>query len=711
MKNKNEPKWTPFKKSIAKKNASGLKKIKSEKSERFFNRDISWLTFNDRVLAEASKNDVPLLERLSFIGIVSSNLDEFFSVRVADLLKRLKKSPHKPYIDALTPESLSLHVRERVMKQKAMQAKILNGLLKKLEAENIIIYTSFEKSDAELDTEIEQNFPEAEIFFSKLSEPLPILYGTNLHIFVRFRDSYAIVRFKNQQERLLKLRNIGKKQRFALLDRWIMAKAEKIFKHKEVLEIFSFRFLRNADIIISDSEDEVLTEQIIKGVKKRSSSQVVRLEIDAPKYPDSAFFLAANLGIDPASIYRFDLPLQLHFFTSFKKNFIDSKLIYPPLKPVIPKVIEKDPDIFSVISKQDIILHHPYDSFDVVTDFISQASQDPNVTEIFHMLYRTSDKTPITEALKKAAKNGKKVTVYVEIKARFDEMNNVMHSDDLKNAGVEVVEPITDYKVHSKITLVSRIENGIKASYAHLGTGNYHSGTAKQYTDLGLLTKNTEITKEAGDYCAMIKSRKTKYDFQQLLISPINMHEKIISLIEDEISYVKNGGKGHIIAKLNALTDIEVIEKLYKASNAGVHIDLIVRGMCCLKPKVPKQSENIRVVSIVDRFLEHSRIFYFRANGSNKVYLSSADWRPRNFHRRYELAFPILDSNIKKYICDVILYNNINDNVRGRTLNADGTYSKVRSSAKNIRAQLFFENLAKSYYKNTPLYKRNLLKP
>lgn len=706
-----EPKWIPLKKSIAKNASSGLKKTKSEKRELFFNRDISWLTFNDRVLAEAAKNDVPLLERLSFIGIVSSNLDEFFSVRVADLFRRLKKSPHKPYIDALTPESLSLKVRERVMKQKAMQAKTLKGLLKKLEAENITIYTNFEKKDDGLDNEIEENFPEAEIFFSKLSEPLPMLYGTNLHIFVRFRDSYAIIRFKNPKERLLKLKSIGKKQRFALLDRWIMAKSEKIFMHKEVVEIFAFRFLRNADIVISESDDEVLAEQIIKGVKKRSSSRVVRLEIDAPEYPESGFFLATNLGIDPASIYRFDLPLQLHFFTSFKKNFPDSKLLYPAIKPVIPEVIKKDPDIFSVISKQDIILHHPYDSFDVVTDFISQAAQDPDVTEIFHMLYRTSDKTPITEALKQAAKNGKKVIVYVEIKARFDEMNNVIHSDDLRNAGVEVVEPIADYKVHSKITLISRMENGIQVSYAHLGTGNYHSGTAKQYTDLGLLTKNTEITKEAAAYCAMIKSRKANYDFNHLLISPINMQEKVKTLIDEEISYVKNGGKGHIVAKMNALTDIEVIEKLYEASNAGVHIDLIIRGMCCLKPKVPGQSENIRVISIVDRFLEHSRIFYFKANGNNKLYLSSADWRPRNFRRRYELAFPILDPDIKKYICDVILYTNINDNVRGKTLNSDGTYSKARGSGKNIRAQLFFENLAKTRYKGTSLYKRNLLKP
>lgn len=707
-----EPKWLLFKKLLSEKITTTSDNIKPYVFERFFNRDLSWLTFNDRVLAEAAREDVPLLERLSFVGIVSSNLDEFFSVRISELLRLLKSAPTKKYPDALTPESLALQIRERVLHQKSRQAEILNTLLKELNKENINIYTTFAKEDKSLDAEIEKILPETKIFFSKLSNPMPLINGTNLHIFVRFRDEYAIIGFNKPTERLIELPPKGKKQRFVLIDRWIMARAEKLFKNRKILEIFSFRLLRDADIQLYDDGDETLESQVIKAVSKRQYSRVVRLEIDSPDYPDSAFFLATNLRIEPASIYRFDLPLQLHFFISFKNMFIEKrcKLLYPPIVPIKPRILKKNSDIFKTISKQDIILHHPYDSFDVVTDFLWQAARDPNVTEIFHTLYRTCNKTPITEILKTAAKNKKKVVVYVEIKARFDEMNNVMHADDLRKAGVQVVNPISNYKVHSKITMVSRIENGKKVYYAHLGTGNYHAGTAKQYTDLGLLTKNVDITSDVSIYCNMFKSRKFTPKFLHLLVSPVNLHKQIKSLINREIFYAQKGFKGHIIAKMNALTDTDVIETLYKASQSGVRIDLIVRGTCCLKPKVLGLSKNIKVVSVIDRFLEHSRIFYFRANGMHKVYLSSADWRPRNFLRRYEIAFPIFDTKIKQYICDVILYNSLHDNVRGNILKADGSYSKVRYKNEKIRSQFLFEKLAKNTYKNTPLEKRKIAK-
>jgi polyphosphate kinase len=354
-------------------------------------------------------------------------------------------------------------------------------------------------------------------------------------------------------------------------------------------------------------------------------------------------------------------------------------------------------------------LHHPYDSFDVVIDFLGQAARDPNVTEIFHTLYRTNNLSPITKILKTAAKNGKKVIVYVEINARFDEMNNVMHANELRKAGVKVITPIGGYKVHSKITKICRTENNENVCYLHMGTGNYHAGTARQYTDLGLLTANKQLAEEATMYCDMLQAKKSHPRFNYLLVSPVNLHNKIISLIHDEIRNKNSGAESRIIAKMNALTDINVIEALYEASRAGVRVDLIIRGTCCLRPGIPGLSENIRVISIVDRFLEHSRIYYFEARGQHKIYLSSADWRPRNFLRRYEIAFPVIDTRIKQYIRDTILLNSLRDNVKARVLQTDGSYRLVSrlKNAPPLRSQFIFEQMAEQTYKNTPLKNRH----
>ncbi len=706
-----DPKWLTFNKTTSENLPERAMGAGTPNNARFFNRDISWLTFNDRVLAEAEQPDVPLLERLFFIGIVSSNLDEFFTVRVAELLRLQKVAPRKPYPDALTPESLALQVRERVLRQKSRQALILGSLLKALTLEGIQLYTVFDQNDALLDDEIEKLLPEMEMFVSKLSDPMPALQGSDLQIFIRFSDEFAVVRFKNPRDRLLELPAAGTARSFVLLDRWIIARAHKLFPKKKVIETFAFRLLRNADIPMDIRDEDSHEQQVIKAVSKRPYSRIVRLEIDSSEYTDGALLLAMNLKVDPASIYRFDLPLNLHFFTSFKSLFEKSMphLLYHPIVPRPPEVLDRDSGIFSVIRKQDIILHHPYDSFDVVIDFLGQAARDPGVTEIFHTLYRTNNLSPITDILKKAAKNGKKVIVYVEIKARFDEMNNVMHASELRKAGVKVITPIGAYKVHSKITKVCRTENNKTVSYLHMGTGNYHAGTARQYTDLGLLTTNRELVAEASMYCDMLQGKNSHPRYEQLLVSPVNLHNRIISLIQDEIHNKKTGAQSRIIAKMNALTDTNVIEALYEASHAGVRVDLIIRGTCCLRPGVPGLSENIRVISIVDRFLEHSRIYYFNAGGRHKIYLSSADWRPRNFIRRYEIAFPITDPRISEHIRDVILLNSLKDNVKARVLQGDGSYRAVSRSrnAAAIRSQFVFEQMAEQSYANTPLKSRN----
>jgi polyphosphate kinase len=363
-------------------------------------------------------------------------------------------------------------------------------------------------------------------------------------------------------------------------------------------------------------------------------------------------------------------------------------------------------NIFDSIRKKDVLLHHPYDSFDVVEKFLQKSARDPHVTHIFHTLYRTSKDAPIVQALINAVKNGKKVTVYVEIKARFDELNNVKWANELRKAGAKVVNPLGGFKVHCKLTQVIRRENSRDVSYLHMATGNYHPGTARQYTDIGLLTCDEMLGGEVSSYFDLISPGRPNREFHDLMVAPVNLHHQFLALIKNETEFHKQNGKGHIIAKMNSLVDTNIIDALYDASNAGVTIELLVRGICCLRPGVKGMSENIRVLSVVDRFLEHSRVYYFRANGAKHVYLSSADWMPRNFYNRYEIAFPIKDPILKKYVREIILETSLSDNVKAWELNPDGTYSRVKMTGKPLRSQAFFEELSKNQYEGTILTAR-----
>jgi len=362
------------------------------------------------------------------------------------------------------------------------------------------------------------------------------------------------------------------------------------------------------------------------------------------------------------------------------------------------------------VRDHDILLHHPYDSFDIVVKFLQGAARDPQVRAVYHTLYRTSLDSPIMEALKEAAKNGKKVVAYVEIKARFDELNNLRWAEELRRAGVRVVRHLGRYKVHSKVTQVIRAENGGETSYLHLGTGNYHEITARQYTDLGLLTCNAQLGREVSDYFAALSRGRRPGRFSQLLVAPTNLHSSMLALIREETRQQRSGGRGHIIAKMNALVDPVLIEALYEASRAGVKVDLLVRGICCLRPGIAGMSENIRVVSVVDRFLEHSRIYYFRAGGARKLYLSSADWMPRNFYTRYEVAFPVTDPHLKRYVHDTILGKGLADNQKAWVLKPDGSYARAVAGpgAALVRSQTFFEALARSDYRDTALERRGV---
>jgi polyphosphate kinase len=674
---------------------------------RLFNRDLSWLSFNDRVLNEASDPSVPPLERLRFASIVSSNLDEFFMIRVAEISRLSRMHPFSRFPDGTTARQILPQIRERVLKQKTQQATILEDILSTLSKNGIIIQTHFEKNFL-LDAEIRKHLPTMRYIIRKSSEPPPPLPGSGIHIFVRFPKEYAIVRIEDREARMLHLGRTGRLMKFALFERWFCSHAKDFFSGREIVEAFPFKILRDADLRYRPDDEETLEDQIVDAVERRGRAGIVRLEVDSPSYSEGALFLATTLGVNSAALYRFDLPLDLRTLALVSTIPASRELRFPPIRPVLPPALHHPKNIFERIRTRDILLHHPYDSFEPVVRFIEQASRDPNVEHIYHSIYRMDKGSPIPEALKEAARRGKTVAVYVEIKARFEELNNVRLAAEFRQAGVRVVRPLGGFKVHSKMTLVLRREGSEAVPYLHLGTGNYHSGTARQYTDLGILTTNPDLGREILAYFEMLARGKRPPAFKHLLVAPNNLHAQVLRLIREETRIQRSGGRGHIVAKMNALADPDIINALYEASSAGVRVDLMVRGTCCLIPRLAGLSENIRVISVIDRFLEHSRIYYFRSGGEKKVYLSSADWRPRNFYRRYEIAFPVTDPALKRFILEVVLANSLSDNTKAWELHSDGHYSQVTRTpgAPKVHSQFVFESLARKNYKGTILEKR-----
>jgi polyphosphate kinase len=660
----------------------------SDTDRRLFNRYLSWLRFNDRVLSEAADKSVPPMERLRFATIVSSNLDEFFMVRVAEISRR---SPSEPFPDGLTPTELLTQIREHVLRQKSRQAEVLKDILAALAQKKVKVFTEFEGEDRSIDREMRERMPAAQFILRRSSEPMPPLLSERIHVFVRFPGEYAIISIEDRESRLVELRPAEESLRYALFERWLAARAQTFFPERQVIEAFPFKIIRDADLRYHPDDEESLEEQIVEAVEKRLKAKVIRLEVDAHTYPDGA------------------LPLDLRTLAKIYPTEELSHLRYQKIEPQTPRRWLQSGEIFNIISRHDILLHHPYDSFDVVVNFLEEAARDPAVTRIYHTMYRTSQVSPIMEALKEASRRGKKVAAYVEIKARFDELNNVRWATELRKFGVKVVQPLGGFKVHCKLTQVFRQENGEEISYLHLGTGNYHPGTARQYTDLGLLTNDPLLGADIATYFALLTRRERATGLKEILIAPDNLQARFKKLIQAETESHREGKKGHIIAKMNSLEDPDIIEALYEASNAGVKVELIVRGICCLRPGVKGMSENIRVVSVVDRFLEHSRIYYFRAAGEKKIYLSSADWMPRNFYARHEIAFPIKDPVLKKYLREVVLANSFADNVKAWTLKPDGSYVRPPAPAegKAVRSQMIFEALAKKRYKDTVLAERD----
>ncbi|RBW69047.1 RNA degradosome polyphosphate kinase [Bacillus taeanensis] len=675
------------------------------------NRELSWLAFNKRVLEEAIDNQNPLLERLKFLSIFSSNLDEFFMVRVAGLKDQVKAGFNKPENKAgLTPKEQLVKISTINHELVEMQYNtLIDKLLPELEQEKIR-FVKMEELDSKVDHYIEKVFDEQ--IFPVLTpmavdayHPFPMLLNKSLNLAILLRkkdqDEYetyhiAIVQVPAVLDRFIELSAVEGERQIIFLEDVIAHFIHKLFKGLEVISVSQFRITRNADLTIHEEGARDLLKEIEKELKKRKWGAAVRLEVQKNSMDKEILnFLLKELEIHEKDVYWINGPLDLTFLGKFYNKMADGNehLVYGALIPQPSKDLNDNEDMFDVIAQKDVLLHHPYESFQSVVDFVTKASEDSDVLAIKQTLYRVSGDSPIIKSLKNAAEKGKQVTVLVELKARFDEENNVQWAKELEKAGCHVIYGMTHLKTHSKITLIVRRKQGRIERFVHLGTGNYNDITANFYTDMGLLTANRKFGIDATNFFNYLSGYSKKPVFEHLAISPFDVGEKFIELINQEILYHQQYGNGRIIAKMNSVTHKPIIQKLYEASRAGVQIDLIVRGICCLRPGIKGVSENIRVRSIVARYLEHTRVFYFYHNGEQKTYLSSADWMTRNIERRVEILFPIFDPVIKGKIkrdLGIIL----SDNVKAREQDEQGSYHYVNREKGerviNSQMELFY---------------------
>ncbi|WP_428908812.1 RNA degradosome polyphosphate kinase [Niallia sp. Krafla_26] len=657
------------------------------------NRELSWLAFNERVLQEAVDIRNPLLERLKFLAIFSSNLDEFFMVRVAGLKDQVKVGFDKPENKAgLTPKQQLRKISEKTHALVHLQDQTFaKQILPSLKEEDIYLLnvedlTEDQKGYLESYFD-EQIFPVLTPMAVDAYRPFPMLLNKSINLAVSIevaatdpRERHlAIVQVPSLLERFVGVPSNDGTVCYVLLEDVICYFVSKLFTGYTIRSVTQFRITRNADLEIHEEGARDLLKVIEKELKKRKWGAAVRLEIKSEKLDKQILhYLLNELEIHEDDTYYISGPLDKTFLFSFYKVFAKSRtdLVYEPFIPKPSKEINPDKDIFENAIDHDMLFHHPYESFQPIVDFMSEAACDPNVLAIKQTLYRVSGDSPIIESLKKAAENGKQVTVLVELKARFDEENNVQWAKELEKAGCHVIYGMTHLKTHSKITLVVRRKKGVIERFVHLGTGNYNDQTAKAYTDYGYITTKRKFGIDATNFFNYLSGYTEKPEYHHLAVAPHDIRGELIKLIDQEIQYHQQYQNGHIIAKMNSLTDKKLIMKLYEASTAGVKIELIVRGICCLKPGIEKVSENIRVVSIVGRFLEHSRIYFFHHNGEEKIYLSSADLMTRNMEKRVEILFPIFEGRLKKKLKNFLALE-LSDNVKGREQDRNGDYHYV----------------------------------
>ncbi len=658
------------------------------KYENYVNRELSWLEFDYRILEEARDKSLPLFERLKFLSITASNLDEFFMVRVASLKDMVHAKYNKPDLAGLKPEEQLQKIGEKTHDLVALQYSTYNrSLLPALRQKGLRIVSRHEELTKEEGKFVDQYFqdnvyPVLTPMAVDSSRPFPLIYNKSLNIaaLVKEKDKeeqidFAMVQVPSVLPRIVDIPS--KKERVViLLEEIIERNMPSLFVRHEILAAHPFRIMRNADLTIDEDEAEDLLKEIEKQLKKRRWGEAIRLEIEENADKRLLKRLKKELDIHTGDIFSINGPLDLTFLMKMYGMEGFDHLKAPRYIPQPNPAFINDDDIFTNIRKGDILLHHPYESFDPVVNFVKTAAHDHQVLAIKQTLYRVSGNSPIVAALAEAADRGKQVFVLVELKARFDEENNINWAKTLEKAGCHVIYGLLGLKTHSKITLVVRREEDGIRRYVHLGTGNYNDSTAKLYTDCGILTCHPQIGEDATAVFNMMSGYSEPLHWNQLVVAPIWLRKRFLRMIKRETDHAKAGREAKIIAKVNSLCDRDIIAALYEASCAGVKIDLIVRGICCLKAGIPNLSENIKVRSIVGNFLEHIRIFYFENDESPEVYMGSADWMPRNLDRRVEIMFPILDENLKEKAIHILKVQ-LEDNMKAHILQPDGSYAKI----------------------------------
>lgn len=679
-------------------------------SEYLFNRELSLIEFFKRVLDEGLDNSQPLLERIKFLAILSSNLDEFFMVRVSSLKEKFGDETRLSADGKTAAEQLAA-IRAKVLEMIESQMKCLHGeLLPELARQNIIVAEYDSLTDAERERA-------SEYFKQKIyplltpqavdpSHPFPYISGRSLNIglMVKPKVSRRVAERLVQTDGVVFMRikiptSVGRfvrvsenSDKFVLVEDLIAANVRMLIPEAKPEACHLFRITRDADIGLLEEEARDLLETMEENLKQRRFGEPVRLEISDSMPDEMVEYLTESLEIAPEDVYVVPGALNVADFMALYK--LDRpELKDAPLHVERPAVFKNGESIFDIIKRQDILLHHPYHPYSIVTDFLKEAVEDPDVLAIKMCLYRTGADSPIPPLLIKACESGKQVTVLIELKARFDEENNIEWAKKLERAGVHVIYGMLGLKTHCKTTLIMRREADEIRRYAHIATGNYNPETSAVYTDLGLLTDDDEIGADATEIFNFLTAYSQTSDFRKLMVAPINLRDKMLGFIKRETEHAKKGNPARIVAKMNRLADVEIIRALYEASQAGVEIDLIVRGICLLRPGVKGLSENIRVRSIVGRLLEHSRVYYFENGGEEEVYIGSSDWMPRNLDRRVEVLTPIEDDKLKRYLKDEFLTAYLRDNRKASRLLPDGNYEKVVPSAgeEPFNSQLFFQ--------------------
>lgn len=673
-------------------------------NERFTNRELSWLAFNKRVLSEAKDNHLPLMERLKFLSITASNLDEFFMVRVASLKDQLNAGYTKKDIAGMTSKEQIDAILKETHKFTTAQYNTYNrSFLPSLKKNGLKIVTEFEKLTEE-QADYVDNYFQKEVFpvltpmAVDSSRPFPLIRNRSLNIGALLMDKkkkgtidFATVQVPSVLPRVVTIPTDGDNcTTVILLEQIIEKNIQKLFLNYRVLCQAPFRVMRNADLSIDEDEAADLLIEIEKQLKKRQWGEAIRLEVEDNIDKRLLKTLRKEFNLSEDAIFKINGPLDLTFLMKVYDIEGFDHLKEPKYIPQQPKMLDASRDLFEQIREHDILLHHPYETFDPVVNFVKKAASDPNVLAIKQTLYRVSSHSPIIASLAQAAENGKQVSVLVELKARFDEENNIVWAKKLEKAGCHVIYGLVGLKTHSKITLVVRKEEDEIRRYVHLGTGNYNDSTAKLYTDMGMFTSKTRYGEDATAVFNMLSGYSEPLVWNKLSLAPLWLRGKFLSLIEREKEHAKNGRPARIIAKMNSLCDPGIIEALYDASEAGVEIDLIVRGICCLRAGIKGLSEHIRVRSIVGTFLEHSRIFYFENNGNAEYYMGSADWMPRNLDKRVEILFPVEDPILQEEIYH-ILHIQLSDTKKAHLLMPDGHYVKVDQRGKTpLNSQLYF---------------------